>query len=96
MIQDLKELDEDSLRFRVAQLATEMQEKAKWESLRLMDGVKKMEAEIARKYEALLSEQKEMFSSENGKALREQEEELSSSFMEDYNKQLRYHLEHQV
>ncbi|CAN0384392.1 unnamed protein product, partial [Scytosiphon promiscuus] len=46
---DLKDLDEDSLRFRVAQLATELQERTKWEALRLMDGVQKKEAEIAQK-----------------------------------------------
>lgn len=50
--QDLKDLDEDSLRFRVAQLATELQERTKWEALRLMDGVQKKEAEIAHKVRA--------------------------------------------
>lgn len=47
--QDLKDLDEDTLRFRVAQLATEIQERTKWEALRLMEGVQKKEAEIAQK-----------------------------------------------
>lgn len=47
--QDLKDLDEDALRFRVAQLATEIQERTKWEALRLMEGVQKKEAEIGQK-----------------------------------------------
>lgn len=51
-LQDLKDLDEDTLRFRVAQLATEIQERTKWEALRLMEGVQKKEAEIARKVSA--------------------------------------------
>ncbi|CAN0158567.1 unnamed protein product, partial [Ectocarpus fasciculatus] len=94
--QDLKDLDEDSLRFRVAQLATELQERTKWEALRLMDGVQKKEAEISDKYESLLSEQKEMYDGETGRALREQEKELSAEFVEKYGGQLRVHLEHQA
>lgn len=47
-------------------------------------------------YEALLSEQKEMYDGETGRALREQEKELSADFVEKYGEQLRVHLEHQV
>ncbi|CAM9794793.1 unnamed protein product [Ectocarpus sp. 13 AM-2016] len=96
MLKDLKDLDEDSLRFRVAQLATELQERTKWEALRLMDGVQKKEAEISEKYEALLSEQKERYDGETGRALREQEKELSAEFVEKYGAELRVHLEHQA
>lgn len=42
-------MDDDALRFRVAQLAAEMQERTKWEALRLMEGVKQAEADVARK-----------------------------------------------
>ena len=47
--QDLKGLDEDALKFRVAQLAMEMEERTKWKPLRLTEGVKQAEAETGRK-----------------------------------------------
>lgn len=42
-------MDDDALRFRVAQLSTELQERTKWEALRLMEGIKQKEADVARK-----------------------------------------------
>lgn len=37
-----------------------------------------------------------MYDGETGRALREQEKELSAEFVEKYGGQLRVHLEHQV
>ncbi|RHY30008.1 hypothetical protein DYB32_004691 [Aphanomyces invadans] len=41
-----QELDAESLRLRVAQLATEMKNRSKWEAVRLMESLRRMEEEV--------------------------------------------------
>ncbi|KAL0590014.1 hypothetical protein ABG067_001981 [Albugo candida] len=49
-LQELETLDANALSIRVAQLATEMKHRTKWEAVRLMEALKRMETETKVKY----------------------------------------------
>ncbi|KAF0718432.1 Aste57867_1696 [Aphanomyces stellatus] len=70
----IKELDADSLRLRVAQLATEMKNRTKWEAVRMMESLKRMEEEVHAQHTELLRQQDVMHKELLVRELRLQEE----------------------
>lgn len=58
ILKDLNSLDEQSLRLRLAQLAAEFLERAKWETLRLHQSLKQVEAEMTARYKELMLQQR--------------------------------------
>ena len=54
-------LDAPALRYRIVQLAAEMQERTKWEALRLKEFMSQAEKSTAEKYTSLMQEQRLKF-----------------------------------
>lgn len=50
---DVQELDANSLAIRVAQLATEMKHRSKWEAVRLLEALRRMEEDAQKKVGSL-------------------------------------------
>ncbi|RQM28022.1 hypothetical protein B5M09_000331 [Aphanomyces astaci] len=70
----IKELDAESLRLRVAQLATEMKNRSKWEAVRLMESLRRMEEEVHAQHAELLRQQDVLHKDLLARELRLQEE----------------------
>ncbi|OQR84953.1 hypothetical protein ACHHYP_12543 [Achlya hypogyna] len=87
MLAGIKDLDADMLRLRVAQLITEMKHRTKWEAMRLMESLKRMEEEVHGKHQELLQEQDKRHKELLARELRLQEELLTRaarSELEDF------------
>jgi len=74
---DLDGLGERELRIRVVQLAAEMDERTKWEAVRLKEFLSMKEKETAEKYLEVLQKQRVEFEGLLARKLREQEDVLS-------------------
>ncbi|ETW07746.1 hypothetical protein H310_02188 [Aphanomyces invadans] len=74
ILADIKELDAESLRLRVAQLATEMKNRSKWEAVRLMESLRRMEEEVHAQHAELLRQQDVLHKDLLARELRLQEE----------------------
>ena len=59
LLKDLASLSPEALQHRVVQLAGELQERTKWEALRLHEAVRKAEVEVSGKYTELIEKLKE-------------------------------------
>eukprot|EP01084_Bolivina_argentea_P026826 49885_1 len=103
MLRDLEKLDAPALRYRIAQLVVEMQERTKWESLRWHETMKRLESDMADHYgsltalqkESLLAEKEEALAKERAlhdklfeEALSQRAEELKAVLNEEFIKQL--------
>ena len=75
-LKDLHQLNENQLRIRVTQLAAEMFERSKWESLRLHQAMMKVEEDIKQKYSNLMTQQRLELELEAKKQLLKQESDL--------------------
>jgi hypothetical protein len=58
LLKDLHSMDEQTLRYKYIQLATEFFERNKWEGIRMQQAMKQLEAEIAVKYLELMRQQR--------------------------------------
>ncbi|KDO33816.1 hypothetical protein SPRG_01695 [Saprolegnia parasitica CBS 223.65] len=79
MLAGIKDLDADMLRMRVAQLVTEMKHRTKWEAMRLMESLKRMEEDVQAKHLELLQQQDKLHKELLSRELRLQEEILTRS-----------------
>ncbi|EQC25988.1 hypothetical protein SDRG_16136 [Saprolegnia diclina VS20] len=77
MLAGIKDLDADMLRMRVAQLVTEMKHRTKWEAMRLMESLKRMEEDVQAKHLELLQQQDKLHKELLSRELRLQEEILT-------------------
>ncbi|KAH9134167.1 hypothetical protein AeRB84_019994 [Aphanomyces euteiches] len=77
ILADIKELDAETLRLRVAQLATEMKNRSKWEAVRMLESLKRMEEEVHGQHAELLRQQDIMHKELLARELRLQEEVLT-------------------
>ena len=50
LLKDLEHMNEDQLRLRVAQLASEFFERTKWEGIRLHQSLRQLEGDITKRY----------------------------------------------
>lgn len=78
-----QELDANALVIRVAQLATEMKHRSKWEAVRLMESLRHMEEEARKKSAAVLCRQDELHKELLARELRLQQELLSRQSREE-------------
>eukprot|EP00953_Heterococcus_sp_UTEX-ZZ885_P007020 4280-Heterococcus_DN1.PRE.1 len=89
---DLDQLDAPALRFRIVQLAAEMQDRIKWEALRLQQSLKAAEEEAARRYIPLITQQKEEAEAQSKHQLNEvkhqleaQKDEMRAAIAQEYS-----------
>uniref|UniRef100_A0AAV1TNQ4 Mitofilin n=1 Tax=Peronospora matthiolae TaxID=2874970 RepID=A0AAV1TNQ4_9STRA len=79
----IDELDADALAIRVAQLATEMKYRSKWEAVRLLESLRRMEEDAQKKSAEVLRRQDELHKELLARELRLQEELLSRQSREE-------------
>ncbi|KAL7687783.1 putative mitochondrial inner membrane protein Mitofilin [Plasmopara halstedii] len=79
----LDELDAKSLAIRVAQLATEMKHRSKWEAVRLLESLRHMEENVQKKSTEMLRRQSELHKELLARELRLQRELLSRQMREE-------------
>ena len=70
LLQDLPSLSTEALQHRVVQLVGELQERTKWEALRLHEAVRKAEVEVSGKYVELIEKLREESMEEVGRQAR--------------------------
>merc|ERR1711871_1178745 len=80
LMKDLEHMNEDQLRLRIAQLASEFFERTKWEGIRLHQSLRQLEADLSKKYIDLLAEQRSQLETELIKAIYSKEKDLSVEF----------------
>ncbi|KAG9408028.1 hypothetical protein AC1031_021268 [Aphanomyces cochlioides] len=85
ILADIKELDAETLRLRVAQLATEMKNRSKWEAVRMLESLKRMEEEVHAQHAELLRQQDIMHKELLARELRLQEEVLTRTARKELN-----------
>lgn len=73
----LNELDSNALAVRVAQLATEMKHRSKWEAVRLLESLRQMEEDVQKKSTEVLRRQDELHKELLARELRLQQELLT-------------------
>jgi len=76
LFKDLDSLTYSQLRIRVVQLASEMQDRTKWEAVRLKEFLKMKEKEVNESYVAKMQNQRLEFEDSLARHLREQEDRL--------------------
>ncbi|TDH71049.1 hypothetical protein CCR75_004632 [Bremia lactucae] len=76
-LSNLNELDANALAIRVAQLATEMKHRSKWEAVRLLESLRRMEEDVQKKSAHVLRRQDELHKELLARELRLQQEVLS-------------------
>ncbi|KAK1944099.1 MICOS complex subunit mic60 [Phytophthora citrophthora] len=81
----LNELDANALTIRVAQLATEMKHRSKWEAVRLLESLRHMEEDAQKKSMEVLRRQDELHKELLARELRLQQELLSRQSREEMN-----------
>ncbi|KAL3665460.1 hypothetical protein V7S43_009495 [Phytophthora oleae] len=79
----LNELDANALAIRVAQLATEMKHRSKWEAVRLLESLRHMEEDAQKKSTEVLRRQDELHKELLARELRLQQELLSRQSREE-------------
>ncbi|KUF96056.1 hypothetical protein AM588_10006241 [Phytophthora nicotianae] len=79
----LNELDANALAIRVAQLATEMKHRSKWEAVRLLESLRHMEEDAQKKSSEVLRRQDELHKELLARELRLQQELLSRQSREE-------------
>ncbi|KAF1773743.1 Mitochondrial inner membrane protein Mitofilin [Phytophthora cactorum] len=79
----LNELDANALAIRVAQLATEMKHRSKWEAVRLLESLRHMEEDAQKKTTEVLRRQDELHKELLARELRLQQELLSRQSREE-------------
>ncbi|CAM9253718.1 unnamed protein product, partial [Phaeothamnion confervicola] len=84
LLKDLDELDEKGLRYRIVQLAAEMQERTKWEGFRMYESLRHAQEETSRKFIDLLARHQSEAQQKLSSALREQAERLKGELRKDY------------
>ncbi|KAJ0411447.1 hypothetical protein ATCC90586_007107 [Pythium insidiosum] len=82
-LEGLHALDANALAIRVAQLATEMKHRSKWEAVRLMEAMRRMEEDAKKKSEEVLSRQHTLHEELVARELRLQEEVLTRKTREE-------------
>ncbi|GLD92084.1 hypothetical protein PINS_up000617 [Pythium insidiosum] len=82
-LEGLHALDANALAIRVAQLATEMKHRSKWEAVRLMEAMRRMEEDAKKKSEEVLSRQHSLHQELVARELRLQEEVLTRKTREE-------------
>ena len=80
LMKDLEHMNEDQLRVRITQLASEFFERTKWEGIRLHQSLRTLEADLSKKYIDLLAEQRSQLETELIKAIYSKEKDLSVEF----------------
>mmetsp|Transcript_18944 Transcript_18944/g.23862 ORF Transcript_18944/g.23862 Transcript_18944/m.23862 type:complete len:596 (+) Transcript_18944:91-1878(+) len=88
LLQDLDRLDREGLRYRIIQLAAELQERTKWEALRLHESLKQAQDESSRRYNDLLRQQRDMFEETLAKEIRQTETRVVDAAAEDMKNKL--------
>jgi len=81
LLRDLDALDIEGLRYRIIQLAAELQERTKWEALRLHESLKQAQEETSRRYNDLLRQQKDAFNEKLEREIRKTEDRSSDAAM---------------
>lgn len=82
LLKDLQSLSPEALQHRVVQLAGELQERTKWEALRLHEAVRKAEVEVSGKYTELIEKLTTESKEELGRQARAMEAEKLSALQE--------------
>ncbi|KAE9036000.1 hypothetical protein PR002_g7287 [Phytophthora rubi] len=82
-LKGLNELDANALAIRVAQLATEMKHRSKWEAVRLLESLRHMEEDAQKKSTEVLRRQDELHKELLARELRLQQELLSRQSREE-------------
>ena len=80
LMKDLEHMNEDQLRIRITQLASEFFERTKWEGIRLHQSLRTLEADLSKRYIDLLAEQRSQLEAELIKAIYSKEKDLSVEF----------------
>ncbi|CAM9760200.1 unnamed protein product [Chrysoparadoxa australica] len=93
LLKDLEELDEKGLRYRIIQLAAEMQERTKWEALRLHEALKRTEEEASTRYLALMSEMTDKMQAQYSQLVLEAEQRVRSEVQGDFQKEFQRQLD---
>lgn len=78
-LKDLEELSTSALKIRVVQLASEMNERAKWEAVRLKEFLAMKEKEVGEKYMGKMQKQRFEFEDILARRLREQEGSITKA-----------------
>lgn len=78
LFKDLKSMDEQTLRYKYTQLASDYFERNKWEGVRLQQALKQLESEVSRKYLELMQIQRQEFEHIANSTIKKKEEELKS------------------
>ncbi|KAG6614665.1 mitochondrion protein [Phytophthora cinnamomi] len=82
-LKGLNELDANTLAIRVAQLATEMKHRSKWEAVRLLESLRHMEEDAQKKSTEVLRRQDELHKELLARELRLQQELISRQSREE-------------
>lgn len=85
-LQGLKDLDANALVIRVAQLATEMKHRSKWEAVRLVEALRRMEDEAQKKTSEILKKQEQLHKEVLERELRLQKELMDRRTREEMTK----------
>ncbi|KAG5182762.1 mitochondrial inner membrane protein-domain-containing protein [Tribonema minus] len=105
VLADIDKLDEQALRYKVVQLAAEMQNRTKWEALRLQQSLKATEEEASilqalyftsliasRRYLSLVRQQAEESEAKLKQELADQEEQMRAEILQEYQGKLQEHI----
>ena len=94
LLSDLHELDENALRTRVTQLAAEFFERTKWEGVRVYQSIQQVEADITKKYDELLRQQRVELELEANKMLLSREQQVIAKAFTEAQEQVTSHEKH--
>jgi Mitochondrial inner membrane protein len=79
LLKDLHNMDEQTLRYRYMQLASDLFERNKWEGVRLQQALKHLESEVSRKYLELMNQQRQELESQTSSLLQKKESEFENA-----------------
>lgn len=94
LLADLHELDEHALRTRVTQLAAEFFERTKWEGVRTHQSMKQVEADVSKKYDELMRQQRVELELEANKMLLAREQQVIAKAFTEAQDQVASHERH--
>jgi hypothetical protein len=81
ILSDLNSLDEHALRLRITQLTAEFFERAKWEGVRLHQGLRQVEIDLSRRYDEKMMQQRAELELEANKMLMSREKDVMANAM---------------